>query len=123
MSSYRWAATITAGSAALAATLPAMGFHDPMVSLTYLVPGLIVDAAFALWSTSLRKLPWALGALCGLAFMTKPLLHFAAFIAADIPFGAMKQGLPYVIAMPAMFGFAGGVVGAWLGQRFSKPRS
>src|SRR5262245_56704132 len=70
-SRYHGAATVSSITAAGLSLLPLFGLNDPFGWLTYLIPGLVLDAAY-LAAARWQHHPLFLIALGGIAHATKP---------------------------------------------------
>ncbi|WP_217424603.1 hypothetical protein [Nitrogeniibacter mangrovi] len=120
--SYRWAAGVVAIGAAVTAMVPAIGFHNPLTPLYYLVPALALDLMWRVapvrWHTSVP----ALAGMAALAFATKPLVQ-AVGLMAGVTQAHGGQALIYVIAMHMVFALVGGAVAAALWQSSARRRS
>jgi len=117
-SSFRWAAGVAAVGAALATMVPALGFHNPLTPLYYLVPAIALDALWLLLPARWHASVPALVAMASVAFLTKPLVQLAGMVTGVMP---VKAGfsLPYVMASHFLFALCGGVVAALIWQRMS----
>lgn len=120
--SYRWAAGIVAVGAALATMVPALGFHNPLTPLYYLVPALALDLLWLVAPQRWRGSIPALACLAALAFATKPLVQAAGVLAGVLRANA-GQSLLYVIAMHMAFALVGGGIAAVLWHFSSHRRS
>jgi hypothetical protein len=113
-SRYRWAASVSGVGAGLTALLPVWGSDDPVFWLTYLLPGLVIDAGLPLalrWRAPL----WSLAALAGLAHGTKPLLRLAFGALVGWPYGSLLGGVVYPLTLHIVFGAIGGLLGIGVG--------
>ena len=121
-SRYRWAASVSSAGAGLTALLPIWGSDDPILWLTYLLPGLVIDAGMPLvrrWGESL----WSLAVLAGLAHGTKPLLRLAVGAIFGWPYGSLLGGVIYPLALHIVFGAIGGLLGAGIGLLSARRRT
>lgn len=110
-SRQRGAGSLASVGAAATSLLPVWGFDDPYVWLTYLLPGLVMDAAFTLLPRLEGKL-WFLVLLGGLAHATKPLARWVISLANGWAYGSLLFGLAYPLATHILFGAVGGLLGA-----------
>jgi hypothetical protein len=112
LSRSKTAGTLTGLGAAFTSILPIWGaLDDPFIWLIYLVPGLVMDFAFARlprWTNSLIFLA-SLGAL---AHGTKPLARWLINLATGFPYGSLLWGVFYPLGLHMAFGAAGGLLGA-----------
>ena len=111
-SRQRGAGSVVGVGAAAASLLPmwAAG-EDPLAWLTYLIPGLLVDLAYAAlprWRANLVFL----ASLGGLTFATKPLLRWIVSLATGLPQPSLLLGLGYPLATHLLFGALGAFLGA-----------
>jgi len=102
VSQRRWAATTSSVGAAAFSLLPIMGFKDPLVHITYLIPGIVIDLGFMLSPRSV----WFIGLLGAAAHVTKPVLRL---LVAGFPFPAFVTGTAYPIALHTLFGAIGAI--------------
>jgi hypothetical protein len=112
-SKQKWAATTASMSAAGFSYLPIWGFGDPFMWVTYLVPGLVIDAGYNLvkrWQGSILFL----AVIAGLAHMTKPLIRFGISLINGWPYGSLLYGVGYPTMTHIAFGLVGGFFGAGL---------
>lgn len=114
MSSYRWAATMTASGAAATSLLPVLGFHDLLTPVTYFAPGVALDLLCLIAPLAWRKSSLFLGIAAALAFATKPVIQWGGAAMLDLPLGALSQGVAYIVALHMMFALAGGWIAAYL---------
>lgn len=112
-SKYRWSATITSIGAAGFSFLPMWGFGDPFASVTYLLPGLIIDLVYHYAKGWQGKILF-LALLGGLAHATKPLFQLAISMVSGYPFNSLLSGVAYPLLTHISFGFVGAFVGAGL---------
>ena len=110
LSRYRWAASVSSVGAGMTALLPLWGSDDPILWLTYLVPGLVIDVGL-LFAGRWREQMWFLALLAGLAYGTKPLLRLAAGAIFGWPYGSLLSGVLYPLVLHILFGAIGGLIG------------
>ncbi len=110
-SRFRGAGTLTSLGAVATSLLPIWAArNDPTLWLTYLLPGLVMDACFALlprW----REKAWFLVGLGGLGHATKPLVRWVISLATGWPYGSLLYGVAYPLALHILFGLVGGLIG------------
>ncbi len=109
----RVAGGVSSAGAAATAVLPVWGFDDPFVWLTFLAPGLVIDAVWARFPGLTRR-AWFLGALGGVALVTKPLIRFGIEIISGVHYSSLALGLAYPVMTHLLFGVAGGLVAGGL---------
>lgn len=110
-SRFRGAGSLTSIGASLASTLPFLQGENPFTWLFYLLPGLFMDFAFAIFPEVTRRV-WFLMLLGGLAHMTKPVGQLLFNLATGWPFGSFRYGILYPFASHLFFGMIGGLIGA-----------
>lgn len=114
LSRSRYAGSITSAGAAVASVLPIWGaMDDPFIWLIYLIPGLVMDLAFARlphWKENLIFL----ASLGGLAHVTKPLARWIINLVLGYPYGSLLWGVAYPTATHLLFGAVGGLLGGLL---------
>jgi hypothetical protein len=121
-SRFRGAGTLTSMGASFASTLPFLQGGNPFAWLFYLLPGLVMDFAFAYLPRYANQL-WFLILLGGLAHVTKPIGQITVNLITGWPFGSFRYGILYPFVSHLLFGMIGGLLGALivLGiQRYSK---
>ncbi|GAP12586.1 hypothetical protein LARV_00322 [Longilinea arvoryzae] len=107
----RYAGSLASIGAAITAVLPMWaGFDDPLIWLIYLLPGPIMDLAFARFSRWQGNLAF-LAVLGGLAHATKPLVRWVINLVTGFPYGSLLWGVGYPLATHILFGAAGGLLG------------
>lgn len=107
----RYAGSLAGIGAAVTAVLPIWaGFDDPFIWLIYLLPGPIMDFAFARFSRWQGNLAF-LAVLGGLAHATKPLARWIINLISGFPYGSLLWGVGYPLATHILFGAAGGLLG------------
>ena len=114
----RWAGSIASVGAAGFSLLPLWGpIDDRFIWLTYLIPGLVVDAAFRRFPGLSRKV-WFLAGLGAVAHVTKPLLREGIAVIAGWDNGSWWLGTMYPSLTHLLFGAAGGILAAGLVQLY-----
>jgi len=112
--------SVVSTGAAVASMLPLWGaIDDPFIWLIYLLPGILMDIAFARlprWKTSFIFLA-SLGAL---AHATKPLARWLINMITGIPYGSLLLGVGYPLLTHLLFGAVGGLLGAILAYGIHK---
>ena len=121
-SRYRWAASVSSWGAAAVSLLPLWGFGDPLIPLTYFIPGVLVDVIYNASGRWQGKL-WFLACLGAIAHATKPLLQYVISSTSHWVFNSLIYGLVYPTAMHLLFGFVGAFIGAALVLRRRKAGS
>lgn len=107
----RYAGSLASIGAAVTAVLPFWaGFDDPFIWLIYLLPGPLMDFAFARFSRWQGNLAF-LVVLGGLAHATKPLVRWIISLVTGFPYGSLLWGVGYPLATHILFGMAGGLLG------------
>lgn len=109
-----WGATLCAAGAMAAASVPFLHGHDPLVPVYYLTTGMGVDLLMQL-PARLRGRLGTLGLIAAAAFATKPIIQW--YLAAHLKGvqGSALFAFSHVLAAHAVFGFVGGLAGAWAG--------
>ncbi|MEE9215932.1 MAG: hypothetical protein V3U32_00710 [Anaerolineales bacterium] len=121
VSQRRWAATISSASAAAISLLPVMGFKDPLNTITFLIPGIVIDLGF-LVSPRLVVSLWALALLGAFAHVTKPVAKLFVSLGSGFPYPSLIAGVFYPLSLHALFGAAGAILAA-ISVRLVRPRS
>lgn len=100
-----------------------MGFSDPFRMVTYMLPGIALDAIMLPESRMKGKwfraiLPAVAG---GIAYMMIPLFRIIMMGITGVPYpGAIKYGVALTLLSFLLFGLAGSAAG-WTMQRISRP--
>ena len=110
-SQNRWAASTASLGAATTALLPIFGFDDPFIWLIYLVPGLLIDLAYATPAKWQNQIVWV-ALLGGLAHASKPLLRLGINLLTGWPYGSILYGIVYPVSLHLIFGILGAAAGA-----------
>lgn len=103
------AASLASAGAAFTSLLPFWRGDDPFVWLAYLVPGLVLDAAYRLWPRFVSK-AWFIVLLGALAHASKPILRLMINLITGFPFGSFRYGVVYPIWTHLLFGLIGGLM-------------
>ena len=106
-----YAASITCLGSALFLLTPMLGFHDPFMSLTYILLGGTMDLLFG-FSAKLSDKPWVLALASGVAWMFIPLFRLFLSLFATMPLNMFSSGIVYPFLTHLLFGFTGGLIGA-----------
>jgi hypothetical protein len=112
-SRFRGAGTITSLGASLASMVPFLQGGNPFGWFFYLLPGLVVDAAFR-YLPRVANQPGFLVLLAGLAHLTKPIAQWVLHLIIGWPFGSFRFGILYPFVGHLLFGMIGGLFGAWI---------
>jgi hypothetical protein len=110
LSKQRWGASVASVGAAGCAMLPVWGFGDPIIALTYLVPGLIIDLGWGMAERWQDK-AWLFAGMGGLAMATKPLMRWVVNLVTGWPYGSLLYGVLYPTATHILFGVLGALAG------------
>jgi len=91
---------------------PVFGFSDPMMGFHYMIPGILLDVFFGIY-TSLQKKMWFIALVSGVAYMTIPLSRLIINLFVGISYSSfMKHGVAATTASFFLFGLLGGLIGA-----------
>jgi len=91
---------------------PVFGFFDPMMGFHYMIPGILLDIFYGIY-TSLQKKVWFIALISGIAYMSIPLSRLIINLVVGIPYSSfMKHGVPATTASFFLFGLLGGLIGA-----------
>ncbi len=111
---FRLGGAITGTGAAACSLLPFWGHAgDPFGWLIWLLPGLVMDAGFALLPGRRQRVSFLM-VMAALAYGTKPLTRWVVEVATGWPYGSLYSGLGYPLAAHLFFGALGGLAGALL---------
>lgn len=110
-SNLKYAATIATIGTGIFLLVPGMGAANPVNSISYLLPGLVLDLLFSLSKQKIRLLYMAAFA-AGIAYMSIPLSRLLINLATGYPYMAFyKFGPAYTILSFLFFGMLGGALG------------
>jgi len=111
LSGFPFAGTIAcAGSATLLAT-SWLGFHEPLMPVTYIIIGVILDLLYM----NFRKIiPFVMATAlsCAIGWMCIPLIKFMIASFTGLAFNSFRFGLGWPVLTHIIFGFTGGLLGA-----------
>ena len=110
-SDIRYAATTATLGTGLILLIPGFGASSALHSITYLLPGLVLDALFIIFQGR-RQLFLITVIIAGLAYMSIPLSRF--FLQSFTVFTSMafiKFGALYTLLSFMLFGMLGGMLG------------
>lgn len=116
-----WAASLAGVGAAAAATLPFLGFNDPLSIAGYLVPAVVFDVLSNRVPAS-QHVNLRAGVLGAAALATKALLQAVATVTLGWSTAVANRGFAYTLMLHLAFGFTGAILGAWLWQRAADTR-
>jgi hypothetical protein len=108
-----WAATIVAAGAGAATFIPAFAPNDLASSWQYLLIGVTLDAIFRV-GAGWRRSALFLATIAALAYAAKPLSKWLLLGSFNFHFGSLRDGLLMPLSAHLAFGFAGGLIGAWM---------
>lgn len=121
VSHRRWAASISSASAAAISLLPIMGFKGPLDSITFLIPGIVIDLGY--WvSPRLFVSILALALLGAAAHVTKPITKLLVSLGSGFPYPSLLTGVVYPVSLHAVFGAAGAILAA-IAVKLARPHS
>jgi hypothetical protein len=115
------AATLIALSASVATVMPVWGFHDNSAAWSYLLGGVMVDAAYRY--SFVRNDLLALTLVAGSAHSVKPLLHWAFAEGFGMQHGSLRHGLPDLLTLHFLFGMTGATIGGLMARITQKVRA
>jgi hypothetical protein len=110
-SNIRYASTVATLGTGLMLLMPGFGAGSPMHSITYLLPGLVLDIIFIL-SRGKAQLFLITVIAAGAAYMSIPLSRLMLHLLTGFtPMAFIKFGAPYTILSFLFFGMLGGILG------------
>jgi hypothetical protein len=112
-SQRRWATTTASASAAAFSLLPAMGFKDPLDTLTFFLAGIVIDVGSGL-SNRAGPSAWTAALLGAAAHASKPLIRLLYLPLSGTPYPSLAAGIAYPIVLHALFGATGAVAAVLL---------
>ena len=111
LSRLPFAASVTCTGSALLLLTNWLGFHDPFISVTYILLGGVMDLIFSV-SSKFSERPWILAIASGIAWMFIPLFRLLISWFVTIPMNSFSSGIAWPFITHLIFGFTGGLVGA-----------
>lgn len=115
-SNLRYAATLAVVGTGLFIMLPGYGASTPLHSVSYLLPGLVLDFFYNMNRNTMHRVI-ALTLISGLAYMSIPLSRLVVVAATGFPYNAfLKFGIFYTVLSFFAFGMIGGLLGFGLDQ-------
>ena len=111
ISSLPFAGSITCLGAATTGMLPALGFANPFMPVTYILLGVVMDLIYGSAARYSPK-PWILAIASGIAWMFMPLFRLTLSLVATLPVNMFSSGYAYPFFTHLLFGFTGGLIGA-----------
>ena len=111
ISKLPYAASITCTGSALLLLMPGLGFHDPFMSVNYILLGGVMDLLYRLAST-ISERPWVLAIASGVAWMFIPLFRLIMSLLTGVPVNMFSSGAAFPFLTHLLFGFCGGLIGA-----------
>jgi len=111
LSRLPFAASITCTGSALLLLTNWLGFHDPFISVTYILLGGLMDLIFRV-SSKFSERTWVLAIASGIAWMFIPLFRLFLSLFVAIPMNSFSSGIAYPFITHLVFGFTGGLIGA-----------
>lgn len=113
-----YAASLSSLGAAAMLLFP-LGYNDPFMPVTYMIPGFIVDVFFRFGETWRNKI-LLIALACGLAYMTLPVTRIIINQITGYPFGSLiKWGFVGTMVWHLAFGFLGGLAGTAIFRAFN----
>lgn len=119
-SSYRWATTISSVGMGTFLLLPIISFHDPLLGVNYLIPGILVDVLYN--TLKLDKSQYMKAAFfAGLAYISIPFSKLGFALISGIPSTTfIKNGFIIPFFSFFLFGSIGGLLGTLLNKPIRK---
>ncbi len=109
-SKNRFAASISSLTASGISLIPAMGFHDPFIVLTFFAPGAVIDIGYYFIKKMKQHyylFAFLLILITGFAHMTKPLIKWGISLIFQWPYGSFLYGVLYPMISYFIFGIIG----------------
>lgn len=120
VSKIPWASSISSLGIGFILLFPVFGFKDPLMGMSYMLPGFMIDVFYNLT----RQLKWQLLVLAvasGLAYFTIPLSRILIHAITGYPYSSfIKFGYVLPLLSYFVFGMAGGFVGTGITQSVIK---
>jgi len=111
LSPLRLAGSITCAGAALLLLTPWLGFHDPFMSVNYIMLGGVMDLLYFA-ALRLSDKPWVLALASGIAWMFIPLFRLIMSLFVSVPLNIFSSGIAFPFLTHLLFGFTGALIGA-----------
>ena len=110
-SNLRYAATASVLGVGILLLMPGIGASSPLHSLSYLLPGLMLDIFYQLNKKQMQLLFFT-ALIAGLSYMTIPLSRWFIHIFTGYPYMSfIKFGTAYTLLSFFLFGMLGGMLG------------
>jgi len=110
-SNIRFAATASVLGVGILLLIPGIGTSSPMHSLSYLLPGLMLDAFYQLNKKQMHLLFFT-ALIAGISYMSIPLSRWFIHIFTAYPYMSfIKFGTAYTLMSFFLFGMLGGMLG------------
>ena len=97
--------------------LPFMGFHDPFMTLVYILPGFFIDFFYFKIFNANPKI-WLIALLSGFAYALIPISRFLISSFTGFPYGSLLTGIWYPLTLHFLFGLSGGLAGLGVSKLF-----
>jgi hypothetical protein len=117
VSKQRFASSFFSLGVASMVFLPFMGFHDPFMTLVYILPGFFIDFFYSKVFKSNPKV-WMIALISGFAYALIPISRFLISSFTGFPYGSLLGGLMYPLMMHFTFGLSGGLAGIGVSKLF-----
>lgn len=115
-----WASSISSLGIGFILLFPVFGFKDPLMGMSYMIPGFIIDIFFNL-SKNCKWQILMLAIASGLAYFTIPLSRILIHVFSGFPYSSfIKYGYVLPLISFFIFGLAGGFVGSGITQSVIK---
>jgi len=112
-SSFRFAASISSLGVAAMLVVPVLGFKDPFIAISLILPGLLMDLFYNIFP-KLNKNIWMLALAAGLAYALIPISRLLISFSTGYMYASFLGGFLYPLATHFGFGFIGGLGGSAL---------
>lgn len=119
-SNYRWATSISSLGMGILLIMPFFSFNDPLLGINYLLPGIILDLLFFVFS--INKKQFIIAAFyAGLAYLSIPISKLVFALITGIPSTTfLKNGFILPFFSYFIFGSLGGLMGCILERPLQK---
>lgn len=97
--------------------VPILGFHDPFMSLVFMLPGFVLDL-FCYFTNKWKSSMLFIALVAGLAYATIPVSRMIIHLVTGYPYGSLITGLLYPLFTHFIFGFIGGLLGSGVYRSF-----
>jgi len=121
VSSFRFAVSISSLGVAAMLLVPMLGFRDPFMAVTFILPGIAIDLLYNIFP-KIHKNIWLLALAAGFAYALIPISRLLISLSTGYMYASFLGGFLYPLATHFVFGFTGGLGGSALVKAFKRKK-